>query len=83
MATNLHETLQSKGVEHIIIGGPLANITLDSTVRDGVEQGYHVTLLHDCASAASPDELEATLHVTLQRYAQTHMDLAAFKTLVG
>ena len=80
--SDLHQQLQGAGLEHLIIVGPCANLTLDSTIRDGVQFGYHVSLLCDCAAAASAEETRATVRVTLPRYAQSVMDLEEFESLV-
>ena len=82
MQTDLHEQLKTAEVEHLLIVGPCANLTLDSTIRDGVQFGDHITLLQDCAVAESPAETQDTLQVTLPRYAQTVLDLERFEALL-
>lgn len=76
----LHEQLQERGIEHLIIAGPLARITVDSSVRDGVQLGYHVTLIQDALSEEI-DEAAAYLKGTLSRYAQSILSFQEFKVL--
>ena len=79
--TTLHEQLQAAGIEHLVMAGPYANLALDSTVRDGVQLGYHMTFLRDCATAASEAEAQA-VQVTMPRYAQTVIDLSTFESFI-
>ena len=81
MKTNLHDQLQMADIEHLVVVGPYANLALDSTVRDGVQLGYHVTVLSDCVSTESASERRAVL-VTMPRYAQTVIDLKTFQSLI-
>jgi nicotinamidase-related amidase len=81
MKTDLHDQLQNAEIEHILVAGPFANLAVDSTVRDGVQLGYHVTVLSDCVSTGSPAESNAVL-VTMPRYAQTVIDLKKFESLL-
>lgn len=81
MKTDLHDQLQSEKIEHLVVVGPYANLALDSTVRDGVQLGYHVTVLSDCVSTESAAETRA-VQVTMPRYAQTVIDLLKFQSLI-
>lgn len=64
MKTDLHDQLQKAEIEHLVLAGPYANLAIDSTVRDGVQLGLHVTVLSDCVSAESASETQA-VQVTL------------------
>jgi nicotinamidase-related amidase len=81
MKTDLHDQLQMAGIEHLVVASPYANLALDSTVRDGVQLGYHVTVLSDCVSTESTSETQAIL-VTMPRYAQTVINLKKFQSLI-
>ncbi len=81
--TNLNSHLQNTGIEHLIFAGPLANITLDSSARDGVELGYHVTILSDCTSAATIQEEQFATQITFPRFAQTVVNLSDFQKIVA
>jgi len=78
--TDLHEKLQARGIEHLIIAGPLARITVDSSVRDGVQLGYHVTLIQETLSEEVEDVSEY-LRDTLSRYAQSILSFQELKSL--
>ena len=81
METELHDQLQAAEIEHLVVAGPYANLAIDSTVRDGVELGYHVTILSDCVSTESTSETQA-IQVTMPRYAQTVIELKSFESLI-
>lgn len=74
----LEPILHERGIEHLVIAGPFANIGPDSTGRDGVELGFHITMLTDCTSADTPEELKAAVDVTWPRFAQTLLTLKDF-----
>lgn len=76
--TELHEQLQGRGIEHLIIAGPLTRISIDSSVRDGVQLGYHVTLIQETIG----EDLEVVSEYardTLSRYAQSILSFQQFK----
>lgn len=79
--TDLNQQLKDTGVEHLIFAGPLANITLDSSARDGVELGYHVTLLSDCTAAATLQEEQFATQITFPRFSQTVVNLSELQRL--
>ncbi|TWU02941.1 isochorismatase family cysteine hydrolase [Stieleria varia] len=78
--TDLHEQLQRRGIEHLIIAGPLARISIDSSVRDGVQLGYHVTLIQEALSE-DVGEISEYARSTLSRYAQSILSFQQFKKL--
>ncbi|TWT97123.1 isochorismatase family cysteine hydrolase [Neorhodopirellula pilleata] len=78
--TDLHEQLQRRGIEHLIIAGPLARISIDSSVRDGVQLGYHVTLIQEAISE-DVGEISEYARSTLSRYAQSILSFQQFKKL--
>jgi nicotinamidase-related amidase len=57
-STNLDFILRSKGIRTIALGGFLTNCCVESTMRSGYENGYHVITLSDCVAATSPEEHE-------------------------
>ncbi len=62
MKTDLHDQLQKAEMsKRLVLAGPYANLAIDSTVRDGVQLGLHVTVLSDCVSAESASETQAIL----------------------
>jgi len=78
--TDLHEQLQNRGIEHLIIAGPLARISVDSSVRDGVQLGYHVTLIEEAISE-NAEEVSEYVRATLSRYAQSILNFEKFQKL--
>ena len=79
--TALQDILRDKKIAHLVVAGAAGNLGLDSTVRDGVQAGFHITVLEDCVATISEPEARAVA-VTMPRYAQTIMTLAKFETLV-
>lgn len=51
--TGLHETLQSLGVDELIVVGMMSSMCVDATVRAADDLGYPVTVVHD--ACAAPD----------------------------
>lgn len=78
--TQLDHLLKAQEIEHLVVAGPYANLSLDSTVRDGVQLGYHLTVLNGCVSAEREEELKA-FNVTMPRYAQTVIGLDKFEDI--
>lgn len=78
--TGLHEQLQERGLEHLIIAGPSIRITLDSTIRDAVQLGYHVTLIPETL-CEEIDEDSEYIRETLARYAQSILSYSNFQSL--
>jgi ureidoacrylate peracid hydrolase len=60
-STNLDFMLRSKGITTIALGGFLTNCCVESTMRTGYENGYHVITLTDCLAATSAAEHDNAL----------------------
>jgi ureidoacrylate peracid hydrolase len=60
-STNLDFILRSKGITTLVLGGFLTNCCVESTMRTGYENGYHVITLSDCVAATSVEEHENAL----------------------
>ena len=60
-STNLDFILRSKGITTIALGGFLTNCCVESTMRSGYENGYHVVTLTDCVAATSVEEHDNAL----------------------
>ena len=80
--TGLNQLLKTSGLEHLILVGPLTLITLDSSVRDGAQYDYHVTVLRDGAGAAASETTQTEFSRTLWRYAQSVLTVQGFMSLV-
>lgn len=79
--SKLDALIKSQGLEHLILAGPLADITLDSSLRDAVQRDLHVTVVSDCVSASSPAALELEIKYTMPRYAHLITDLKNLEQL--
>lgn len=75
--------IAARGVEHLILAGPLADLTVDSSLRDAVQRDLHVTVLHDCLAASTPAALELEVRYTMPRYAHLVTDLEDLRRRVG
>jgi nicotinamidase-related amidase len=54
-ATNLDYLLQNMGIDCLILAGVMTDQCIDSSAREGVELGYHVTCVGDACAAASAE----------------------------
>ncbi len=54
--TDLEETLRERGITHLLLGGMITSLCIDSTGRAAYERGYKVSILSDCVSARSAGE---------------------------
>ena len=58
----LPETLSARNVEHVLIAGTVTNVCCESSARDAVELGFHVTMVSDACAGHSHGLHEATLN---------------------
>lgn len=54
-STTLHDTLQNRGVERIVLLGAMAQMCIDATARAGLELGYDVTIAHEAIAAQNAE----------------------------
>ncbi len=59
--TNLHDILQSLGVESLIVTGTVTQICVEETARGAFHYGYRTTVVSDAVSSYVPDLHAATL----------------------
>jgi ureidoacrylate peracid hydrolase len=57
----LHEALQARGIDTLIVTGTLTNCCCESTVRDAMQHNYKVLMATDANAALSDEEHEAAL----------------------
>jgi len=55
-SSNLHETLQAKGITDVMLTGVVTDFVIDSTCWDAVDLGYNVIVVDDCCCSA--DEVD-------------------------
>lgn len=70
--------IASRGVQHLILAGPLGDLTLDSSLRD-----LHVTVVSDCIGVSSPAALELEVRYTMPLYGHLVTGLANLERLTG
>jgi ureidoacrylate peracid hydrolase len=57
----LHETLQARGIDTLIVTGTLTNVCCESTARDAMQRNYQVIFVADGNAALTDAEHNATL----------------------
>jgi len=60
-ASVLHETLQRRGIDTLIITGTLTNCCCESTARDAQQMNYRILFISDGTAAQSQTAHDATL----------------------
>ena len=60
-ASGLHETLQARGIDTLIISGTLTNCCCESTARDAMQMNYKLIFVTDANAAMSDAAHNATL----------------------
>ena len=65
-SSDLHERLQERGIENLLIGGTLTHICCESTARDAMMTGYRVTMVEDCNAALTEEDHFAGLASVFQ-----------------
>jgi nicotinamidase-related amidase len=79
--TNLEKTLRKHGLEHLVLAGPVADLTLDSTMRDGIQNDFHIAIITDALALTNQSQRISDYAETLGRYAQTVTNLKELKRL--
>jgi nicotinamidase-related amidase len=78
--TDLHDILNNKKVENLIITGVTTGVCINSTVREAADRGYNVLVLEDCC--AEPDQQTHDIAIQLLKieggYLSTISDSAQF-----
>jgi ureidoacrylate peracid hydrolase len=57
----LHDTLQARGIDTVIVTGTLTNVCCESTARDAMQRNYGVIFVADGNAALTDAEHNATL----------------------
>jgi ureidoacrylate peracid hydrolase len=79
-SSKLHETLQARGIDTLIITGTATNVCCESTARDAMQMNYKVIFVADGNAALTDAEHNATLDnmVTLFADVMTTEELVVF-----
>lgn len=67
--TELDRVLRERNIKHVLVGGMVTSLCIDSTGRAAYERGYSVTILSDCCSARTPAEQEFFCKTVFPLYA--------------
>jgi nicotinamidase-related amidase len=62
-ATGLHETLQRRGITHLLFGGVTTEVCVQTSMREANDRGYEGLLLEDCTESYFPAFKAATLEM--------------------
>jgi ureidoacrylate peracid hydrolase len=78
-ASPLHEILQERGIDTLIITGTLTNCCCESTARDAMQMNYKIIFVADANAALSDAAHNATLDNMLMLFA----DVMTTQEVVG
>jgi ureidoacrylate peracid hydrolase len=78
-SSNLHEILQARGVDTLIITGTATNVCCESTARDAMQMNYKVIFVADGNAALTDAEHNATLNNMVTLFA----DVMTTEEVVG
>jgi ureidoacrylate peracid hydrolase len=68
-SSNLHEILQARHIDTLIITGTATNICCESTARDAMMMNYKVIFVSDGTATFNDEEHNATLGTMLAMFA--------------
>jgi Amidases related to nicotinamidase len=55
-SSDLHEHLQERGIENVLVGGTLTNMCCESTARDAMMIGYRAIMVEDCSASRNDED---------------------------
>ena len=62
-ATGLHETLQARGITHLVFMGVTTEVCVQTSMREANDRGYDGLLLEDCTESYFPDFKAAAIEM--------------------
>ncbi len=68
-SSNLHDVLQKRKIDTVIITGTATNVCCESTARDAMMMNYKVIFVSDGTATHSDEEHNATLGIMLSNFA--------------
>lgn len=68
-SSNLHQELQRRGIDSVIITGALSNGCCESTARDAMQLNYRTIFVSDANATRTDEEHNATLGNMVQTFA--------------
>ncbi|MBC6404021.1 MAG: cysteine hydrolase [Hyphomonadaceae bacterium] len=69
---NLHELLQEKDIENLLIGGTVTNFCCETTGRDAMMLDYRAVMISDCCAARFPEDHSAGLTTFFQSFGDVY-----------
>ncbi|MGJ3265099.1 MAG: cysteine hydrolase family protein [Salinarimonas sp.] len=60
-ATGLHETLQARGISHLVFAGVTTEVCVQTSMREANDRGYECLLVEDATESYFPEFKAATL----------------------
>ncbi|MEV8099227.1 isochorismatase family protein [Kitasatospora sp. NPDC085879] len=66
--TGLHERLQERGIDTLVLAGIATNMGVESTARAAADHGYTLLFAEDATTALTPEEHTAAVHYNLPRF---------------
>lgn len=64
----LHERLQDRGIDTVLVAGTLANVCCEATARDASTLDYRTIMVADANAARRDQDLNATLYTIYRSY---------------
>lgn len=80
---DLHEQLQTRGIESILVVGAVTNVCCEASARDASELEYEVTLVNDCMWGHKDGQHEATLATFYRNYGDVRPSWDAIELIRG
>lgn len=78
---DLHEQLETRSIESILIVGAVTNVCCEASARDASELEYQVTLISDCMWGHKDGQHEATLATFFRNYGDVRPCTDAIKLI--
>ena len=82
-SSDLHERLQERGIENLLVGGTLTNMCCESTARDGMMIGYRVIMVEDCNASRNAEDHMAGLTTVYQSFADVRSADDVIRNVLG
>lgn len=65
---NLHELLNERSIDTVLITGTVANVCCESSIRDAFTLGYRAIAVADAIAAITDQDLNASLHTIYRSF---------------
>ena len=82
-SSDLHEQLQARGIENVLVGGTLTNMCCESTARDAMMIGYRAIMVEDCNASRNADDHAAGLTSVYQSFGDVRSTDDVIENVLG